>query len=129
MGSFFKHRETELPLSVRDNTFHPACHCYYAMSGTNVKKNQKFSPYWTTALCSIQPFSATEFTPLSVILPDVLSSITACGIFLPFLFFTCVRGCCKHSRDKSSLCNGNSVYGFLLTWLNSPYIHFLVLFT
>ena len=42
---------------------------------------------------------------------------------------TCVRGCCKHSRDESSLWNGNSVYGFLLTWLNSPYIHFLVLFT
>ena len=42
---------------------------------------------------------------------------------------TCVRGCCKHSRDESSLCNGTSVYGFLLTWLNSPYIHFLVLFT
>ena len=26
-------------------------------------------------------------------------------------------------------CNGNSVYGSLLTWLSSQYVHFLVLFT
>ena len=26
-------------------------------------------------------------------------------------------------------CNRNSVYGFLLTWLDTQHVHFLVLFT
>jgi hypothetical protein len=46
-------------------------------------KNQKLGPQQTTAPCYIQLFSVMEFTLVTVILPDVLSSIPPCGIFFP----------------------------------------------
>ena len=50
-------------------------------------KNQKLGPQWTTSHSSIQLFSVMEFALLTVILPDVFSSIPPCGIFFSFPFF------------------------------------------
>ena len=89
----------------------PASLGYYAMSGTNFKKNQKFRPQWTTPFV-LNLFYTLEFTVVSIILPDFLSSITH-GILLPFLSFI--------TNPVGSPCSENIHESSWLSLLNNGY--------
>ena len=84
-------RQAPLSLFFSDLSIKIAGYC--AISGSKFKKNQKskIQSIVDHYPCSVQLFNVMEFFLVFVIFPDVLSSITPCGISFPFLFFITIE--------------------------------------